>query len=190
MDPSPSKPLIQRIGVGTLAVGAGTAFASAAALAGAGVNAWIQQAPDLNLLSNLFTGSVVAAGTLAASVFGAQAIKKGVEIFGDEGKMVWEHIAQTTLGKSLSALNDKMGDFKYVAGAAALTAIPAAAFDQIYQAAQNPAALAAIGLGVIAPIAAMEGITEQKKLAERIQARRAREPQAAAHAPRISMNNP
>jgi hypothetical protein len=187
MDHSPSTPSIAKRAVKTtLVAGIGTGFATAAALAGASTVAWLQQAPELSLLGNIITGTVVAAGTLAGSVFTAAAIKKGVELVSDEGKMVWEHIAQTTLGKSLVELNSKMGDFKHLAGTAALAAIPAVAFDQIQQAVQHPVLMATIGVGICAPLAVMEGLGEQDKLAKRLEARRNHSTRAT-HAPRMSI---
>lgn len=148
--------------------------------------AWVGQASELSLISNVITGAVVVGGTLAASVFAAQVIKKGVEVISDEGKMVWEHIAQTTLGKSLIELNEKVGEFKYVAATAALAAIPAAAFDHIHQAAQQPLLLAAIGVGVLAPVVAMEALGEHDQMAKRLEARRA-QPALTTQTARLSI---
>lgn len=183
---SKSTSLSNRVGAGAVVGAGGVAFATAAGLAGSGLAAWVGQAPELSLISNVVTGPVVVGGALAASVFAAQAIKKGVEVISDEGKMVWEHIAQTTLGKSLIELNEKVGDFKYVAATAALAAIPAAAFDHIHQAAQHPFLLTTIGVGVLAPVVAMEALGEHEQLAKRVEARRAK-PDLAAQAPRLSI---
>ena len=175
-----------RIGAGAVVGAGGVAFATAASLAGAGMAAWAGQASELSLISNVITGAVVVGGTLAASVFAAQVIKKGVEVISDEGKMVWEHIAQTTLGKSLIELNEKVGEFKYVAATAALAATPAAAFDHIHQATQHPFMLATIGVGVLVPVVAMEALGEQDKMAQRVEARRAKNT-PPEKAPRLSI---